>query len=323
MRKIKKLTRNYFIFSKKERNVALYLALAIVLITILPAFQKQFFSNAELIQNDSLQTLFASVQVEDKMEFESGYADSFEYKNPYKKYNYNQYSYPTKKDYQTNTKKNIELFEFDPNVISADQWIQLGISSWMAERILNYRNKGGKFKKKEDLLKTYGFKQEDYDRLEAFILIDTTNNYSKNNVIKTPFVISDAQELIEVNTAQKEQFMQLGFSADNAIRIIKFRETAGGIYSIDQLNSVFGIDMQSLENARTFLTVDKNHIIKININTVSFEQLANHVYISDELAQSIIDYRITTGKFYAITELMKVKGMYPSLFDKLKPYLIL
>ncbi len=236
---------------------------------------------------------------------------------------YNQYSYPTKKDYQTNKKKNIELFEFDPNVISADEWIQLGISSWMAERILNYRNKGGKFKKKEDLLKTYGFKQEDYDRLEAFILIDTTNNYSKNNVIKTPFVISDVQELIEVNTAQNEQFMQLGFSAENAIRIIKFRETAGGIYSIDQLNSVFGIDMQSLENARTFLTVDKNHIIKININTVSFEQLANHVYISDELAQSIIDYRITTGKFYAITELMKVKGMYPSLFDKLKPYLIL
>lgn len=303
--------------------MALYLAFAILLISILPAFKKQFFSNAEFIQNDTLLHLFASVQVEDKSEFESVYMDSFEYKNPYKKYNYNKYSNPSKNGYQTNKSKNFELFEFDPNTISFDQWIQLGISSQIAERILNYRNKGGKFKKKEDLLKTYGFALEDYQRLETFIVIDTTNFQSKNNLIKTPTVISNSQESIEVNTASKEQFMQLGFSADNAIRIIKFRESCGGIYSIDQLNSVFGIDMESLENARTFLTADKNHLINININTVSFEQLANHTYISDELAKSIIDYRSSTGKFYAISELMKVKGMYPSLFEKLKPYLIL
>lgn len=117
--------------------------------------------------------------------------------------------------------------------------------------------------------------------------------------------------------------MELGFSADNAIRIIKFRESAGGIYSLDQLHTVFGIDMETLENVKAYLTVDKNHLIKININTVSFEQLANHAYISDELAQAIIDYKNLTGKFYSINELMKVKGMYPSLFEKLKPYLIL
>ncbi len=323
MRTLKKLTRNYFIFSKKERNVALYLAFAILVTSIMPSVQKYFFPKQTVNNYDAVKPLLVSMPAEQKEDnFNSNY-HTYSYPANSEKWQHKKFP-ENKNSYSKNNNINLQLFEFDPNIITAEQWMQLGISKWLAERIINYRSKGGKFKKKEDLLKTYGFTNEDFARLEPYILIDTIQfNSTKNNSTNIPIVISDSQETIEVNTALKEQFMLLGFSADNAIRIIKFRESSGGIYSIDQLNSVFGIDMESLENARTFLTVDKNHLIKININVVSLEQLANHVYISDELAKSIIDYRNSTGKFYTITELMKVKGMYPTLFEKLKPYLIL
>lgn len=322
MRNLKKLTQNYFIFSKKERNVALYLAAVIVLITLLPFLQKEFFRKQDIVNYESILPLLINISVEEDASYNETYT-SFNNKFVPSENHYTKYSETQKNFNSTSTSENIKLFVFDPNLITVDQWIQLGISSWLAERIVNYRSKGGKFKKKEDLLKTYGFTNADFLRLEPYILIDTTQFNLNNTLIKTPVVISETQDFVEINTALKEQFMQLGFSADNAIRIIKFRESAGGIYSIDQLNTVFGIDMEALEVAKTFLTVDKNHLIKININTVSFEQLANHAYISDELAQSIIDYKNLTGKFYSINELLKVKGMYPSLFEKLKPYLIL
>lgn len=322
MRNLKKLTQNYFIFSKKERNVALYLAAVIVLITLLPSFQKEFFRKQNIVNYESLYPILISIPLEEEVSYNENYT-AYNKKFVQAENHYPQYSETETFLNSASTSENIKLFVFDPNLITVDQWVQLGISSWLAERIVNYRSKGGKFKKKEDLLKTYGFTNADFVRLEPFILIDTTQFILNNKLINNHVEITEPHELIEINTALKEQFMELGFSADNAIRIIKFRESAGGIYSLDQLHTVFGIDMQTLENVKAYLTVDKNHLIKININTVSFEQLANHAYISDELAQAIIDYKNLTGKFYSINELMKVKGMYPSLFEKLKPYLIL
>ena len=322
MRNLKKLTRNYFIFSKKERNVALYLALFIVIITFFPTIQKQFFHTEEKTNFETLQTLFISFPVDDESSFENN-KNSLEFKQRYDEDQYTKPYYPQTKSNTFKSSQQVQLFVFDPNVITVEQWKQLGITSWMAERIINYRNKGGKFKKKEDLLKTYGFTNEDFNRLEKYIEIDTSQFIVHKSFTKNQTILNEEQIITDLNTANKEQLMSLGFSADNAIRIIKFKESAGGIYSIDQLNTVFGIDMESLENARTFLTIDVSQLNKMNINTISFEQLANHAYISDELAQSIIDYRSLTGKFYAITELMKVKGMYPSLYEKLKPYLIL
>lgn len=48
------------------------------------------------------------------------------------------------------------LFPFDPNQTSRDQLMSLGFTGFLADRIVNYRNKGGRFFAKADLLKIYG-----------------------------------------------------------------------------------------------------------------------------------------------------------------------
>lgn len=310
----KKKWREYFTFSRRERNVGLYLLVLIVVITISPAFVRIIQPEPEKVSNDILA----------KLDFNFIQTEELNQPNNYVQNNYKNYKTDIKSDNYQNSNtfvKSITLFEFNPNTISKEQWEQLGVSKFAAERLVNYVAKGGKFKSKSDLLKTYGFTQEDFERLEPYIKIDSIENVkSVNNTLPD---IAINRVTTNINTASKEQFMQLGFSADNAIRIIKFRENAGGIYSSEQLTSLFGIDMAVLSEAQPFLVADENEIVKLNINTATTSTLAAHIYISDEMAQAIVDYRNATGKFYSLSEIRKVPGMYAGLFEKLKPYLIL
>ena len=310
----KKKWREYFTFSRRERNVGLYLLVLIVVITISPAFVRIIQPEPEKVSNDILA----------KLDFNFIQTEELNQPNNYAQNNYKNYKTDIKSDNYQNSNtfvKSITLFEFNPNTISKEQWEQLGVSKFAAERLVNYVAKGGKFKSKSDLLKTYGFTQEDFERLEPYIKIDSIENVkSVNNTLPD---IAINRVTTNINTASKEQFMQLGFSADNAMRIIKFRENAGGIYSSEQLTSLFGIDMAVLSEAQPFLVADENEIVKLNINTATTSTLAAHIYISDEMAQAIVDYRNATGKFYSLSEIRKVPGMYAGLFEKLKPYLIL
>lgn len=310
----KKKWREYFTFSRRERNVGLYLLVLIVVITISPAFVRIIQPEPEKVSNDILA----------KLDFNFIQTEELNQPNNYVQNSYKNYKTDIKSDNYQNSNtfvKSITLFEFNPNTISKEQWEQLGVSKFAAERLVNYVAKGGKFKSKSDLLKTYGFTQEDFERLEPYIKIDSIANVKPVNNTVPDIAINKVTT--NINTASKEQFMQLGFSADNAMRIIKFRENAGGIYSSEQLTSLFGIDMAVLSEAQPFLVADENEIVKLNINTATTSTLAAHIYISDEMAQAIVDYRNATGKFYSLSEIRKVPGMYAGLFEKLKPYLIL
>ena len=162
----KKKWREYFTFSKRERNVGLYLLILIVIITISPGFVQIIMPEPEKVSSDILAKLdFNFIQYE-----ELNQPNNFA-QNKFKKFDEN-----TKSDDYQNTNtfvKNITLFEFNPNTISKEQWEQLGVSKFAAERLVNYVSKGGKFKSKSDLLKTYGFTQEDFERLEPYFKIDT------------------------------------------------------------------------------------------------------------------------------------------------------
>ena len=308
--------RGYFTFSKRERNVGLYLVTIIFVITVLPAFS-DFFPDKQIQVN---QQIIAQLEFPETVSVDTNYFSSEN------KYHSKAKFWDNK--FEKNTAQNnaptapIQYFPFNPNTISKQQWVDLGIAPYVADRLVNYVAKGGKFYQKNDLLKTYGFEQKDLDRLSDFIVLDSIKSEQKF-VESTAITIPLNRQTTEINTATKEQLMALGFSADNAVRIIKFRTEAGGIYDVEQLSSVFGINMDVLLANADFLWVDVQTVKKININTAAAETLAAHVYISDEMAKAIVDYRSTTGKFYSITELRKVPGMYAALFEKLKPYLIL
>ncbi len=67
----------------------------------------------------------------------------------------------------------VHLFAFDPNTIPLDSLCLLGFSPKQAQTIINYRNKGGIFRKKEDFARMYVVSEERYAQLSSYIFIPT------------------------------------------------------------------------------------------------------------------------------------------------------
>ncbi len=312
--KFSRFKRDYLLFSKKERNAAVALLLFISFSLLLPAIENKFTADPEPGDYSLMKTQFKLIQNKQVSEDEmiqkpDGYLkDDFQY---------------TGKVENRDQEPERTLFYFDPNKLSKAEWMQLGISEVIAGRIINYLGKGGSFRQKNDLLKIYGFSETDFNAIESYIRIESTSAKTWDDDAADEILIPSEMQMTEINSAGLGELTRLGFNKDLSNRIINFKNGLGGIYSIEQLNNVFGMKPELLEAAKPFITIDVNLLQTIPLNSCSFEQLAKHSYISDELAQALIDYRTITGRFVSVTEVLKVNGMYPRLFEKLKPYLTL
>ena len=77
-------------------------------------------------------------------------------------------------------KKDVSLFEFDPNSVSKEELTTLGFSPKQAQAIINYRNAGKKFRVAEDFAKSYVVSDSMFQRLKKYIKI---KNHSENSEI--------------------------------------------------------------------------------------------------------------------------------------------
>ena len=214
-----------------------------------------------------------------------------------------------------------KLYAFDPNTLSQQGWEDFGLSPKQATAIVNYRRKGGKFRKIEDLKKMYTIRPELYELLKPHVQIwDTTRtpvyqNYPKATFTKKPVVI---YELNGLDT--------LGMQAINGIgpafarRIFKYRERLGGFAHPEQLLEVFGIDTAHYEQIRPQIRVDEGLLRKININTADFETLKQHPYLRYKQVNAIIEYRKQHGNYSSFADLKKVAILPAETVDKLVPY---
>ncbi len=65
----------------------------------------------------------------------------------------------------------VEKFSFNPNTVSRDSLQLLGFTAKQAQSVINYREKGGKFRKREDFAKLYVVDSAMYRSLAPYILL--------------------------------------------------------------------------------------------------------------------------------------------------------
>jgi DNA uptake protein ComE-like DNA-binding protein len=207
------------------------------------------------------------------------------------------------------------LFYFDPNTISTDDWIRLGLSDKQAAVIERYRSKGGQFRSPDDLRKIYVLSDEEKDRLVPYVKIRSTGDHIEKKRADKSFTI-------EVNSADSSAFEQLyGIGPALSVRIIKFRRLLGGFYSIEQVGETYGISDTVFQNIRPHLKVNVALINKININEADYETLRKHPYIHAKIAHAIIGYRDKNGRFEDLDQLKTLKPVTDIVFEEIKPYL--
>ncbi|MEN5232274.1 ComEA family DNA-binding protein [Sphingobacterium faecium] len=224
------------------------------------------------------------------------------------------------------------LFQFDPNTLDQQGWMKLGFTKKQVKVLLNFRDKGGKFYKKEDLAKIYSISPAEYKRLENFIAIsptftqkqtqdrlDNRATISHNDSGKKNLSIT-----IDINSGDTTSFMILkGIGSTLSKRIVKYRESLGGFVSIEQIKEVYGLPSETFEAIFANLKISSQaSVAKLAINQLNVKSLSQHPYISFKQATAIVNYRNQHGHFQNLIDLKKVLLLDDDFLRKLAPYLI-
>lgn len=219
-----------------------------------------------------------------------------------------------------------ELFLFDPNTITAEDWQRLGLNARTSKTILNYVSKGGRFYKPEDLQKIWGIPEGFYERVKGYVQIASVRKeYSQYSESKPAFVREERKlSVINANEADTAALIALpGIGSKLSARIIAFREKLGGFYSVEQIGQTYGLPDSTFQRIKGRLQVDENGIRKINVNTATKDELKAHPYIRWNLANAIVEYRAQHGAFRSLDELKNIVLVDEVTYQKIEPYLAL
>lgn len=209
---------------------------------------------------------------------------------------------------------NQALFLFNPNVVSEDSLMLLGFHKSVARRLINYRSKGGKFYTKQDVKKIYGVTDQLMDNIYSFINLPEF-------VSKTPE--RQLTQKIDINRAGVDQLKEVKMIGDiYASRIVKYRNSLGGFLSLNQLDEVYGLPNDALRNLKSIAFINSGFKPKkLKVNHAGLEELQNHPYISDRLAEDMVRFREVNAAIESEKVLVHFKSIEKSKFEKLILYL--
>lgn len=214
----------------------------------------------------------------------------------------------------------IQYFNFDPNKLKIDEWLQLGLNLKQAQVIINYRDKGGVFKTKADLRKIYSIDSSLFSRLYPFISLPEKQNQTYK---KYPQIKDTIHFQVELNSTDSIELIKLrGIGPVFASRIMKYRDLLGGYVSISQLQEVYGIDSLKYASLKDFFLPCNIALVEhLNINEADFKDLLKHPYISYDFTKDIVNRR-QKKVFDKAEDAFNDQFISDSLFQKLLPYLI-
>jgi competence ComEA-like helix-hairpin-helix protein len=230
--------------------------------------------------------------------------------------------------------KNVKFFNFNPNLATEKEFLSLGLTQKQVRSILNYRNKGGKFKVKDDFSKIYTLPQEEFQLLRPYI--DLPENLEKNKEKLTEELIEIELFNFDPNTATENDLMRLGLSSKQILTIQNYLSKGGKFKAKEDFKKMYVISQEQYQQLEPYIVISavssqtnskpeqvtyEKTIFYADLNISSEEELIKIAGIGKFSAKKIIEYRNQLGGFIKIEQLMEVNGMFENNFIKAKPFL--
>ncbi|WP_127133201.1 helix-hairpin-helix domain-containing protein [Pseudoflavitalea rhizosphaerae] len=333
--------KEYVSFSRKERNGVIVLLVLIALLSVLP----YFIPAPEVVVDEAVTTEWQSKlaawkvakKAAAKPAEEKGYNDKETIATEIQS---GSNSYPSR-----NTLDPIHHFPFDPNELTESGWKRLGISDRVIRIIFNYLNKGGQFRKPEDIARIYGMRAADVKRLMPWVRIaeksgftgkgrkmdrNATGTFTRPTVadsgnfsrVTASPVRRKKYISIDINTADTSAWMNFpGIGSRLAFRIVKYRDKLGGFHSPDQVGETWALPDSTFQKIKPWLQCNSDVLRKLPINTADIEELKQHPYLRWQVANAIVQYRQHHGPFRSAADLQKIILVTPVLITKIAPYI--
>ena len=232
-------------------------------------------------------------------------------------------------------------FCFNPNTISKDSLVLLGFTPKQAQSIINYREKGGKFRRREDFAKLYVVDSAKYHSLAPYIFLPDDKlsedvefvQKSANSCAKLAVEemgrgnvqrrrpgrrdtlygkkVVQGRYMCNLNTADSTALVQLyGIGGYYARKILKYRERLGGSFvSTRQLLEIEGFTQERYSGIERSIFVREEDIKGFSILSADRKALENHPYIGPYAARGILTYLRLKGIQAAETELVLLKEL--------------
>lgn len=314
----KQFLRDYLNFTRKERRGVIIIVIIILGLILLPFFYPLFMKQKQYSYSDFENEIARLTIKKNDSTKDKSYTKNFEGGL------YNDYS-PQEADKYESLKA--EVFYFDPNTASSDDWKRLGIRDKTIHIIQNYLSKGGKFYKPEDISKIWGLSKSDAQRLIPYVsikkLTKKNDSFEKGEYSKTKSSYpAKANEPIDINLADTTAFISLpGIGSKLSQRIIAFRDKLGGFCSVDQVGETYLLPDSTFQKIKPQLIISNTHVKQININTASIDEMKVHPYIRFNLANAIFQYRNQHGDFNSVVEIKKIMLVTEEIFNKMAPYI--
>lgn len=221
-----------------------------------------------------------------------------------------------KKGVTVNQLAPVVFFEFDPNKLSLEGWMKLGISEKQARAIVRFREHGMVFRVKSDLLK---IKVVDQNRIRSWLpfvqLPDSLPaiKYRKEQAkaLVVDIAMADSVELIGLR----------GIGPAMAGRIVRYRNRLGGFWSKDQLREVYGItDSVWVILAPQIVLQNAGNQRMLSLNQVDEDSLRIHPYLGAKISRQICVYR-KQHPFRSVDEIRLLPLVTEEIYRKIAPYL--
>lgn len=208
------------------------------------------------------------------------------------------------------------LFFFDPNTLDSTGWVKLGLSPRQASAVVKYRQRGGRFRKAEDVARLKVISPEFYERVRPYIRIEgeeklLTDNKNSGPVgtpeiserASVPVILTD-KTLLDLNTASVEEMARLpGVSEQLAEAIVRYRDKWQGFDSIEQLKRVRGVSDTLFRRLRPRLMLSAPRRTRINLNYATEEEMTALPGIGVKRARLLRQSRLREGPFRSFSDL--------------------
>lgn len=244
----------------------------------------------------------------------------------YSRYNNNNGKYNRNGKYNSNGKygsgrgkQSAQLFPFNPNTVSLDSLTLLGFSVKQAQTILRYREKGGRFRHKEDFAKIYTVSPEMYERLYPYITLPTTNNATNNNTTNNTSITTQSLHLghsknnpqsKQFSTGQDKQAGQTGQAQDG--------QTKQGGQSNQARQDGLARQAGQRRPAGQRSGYQESWGVQVDLNEADSSALIEVKGIGPYFCKKILELRERLGSFASTSQLLEIKGMDEEKFERIK-----
>lgn len=218
-----------------------------------------------------------------------------------------------------------KVYPFNPNFITDFKGYKLGMSTEEIDRLLDYRKKNKWINSKEDFKKVTKVSDSLLNQISSYFKFPdwVANSKPRNKNKSQGFKEKKYDQKIDLNLATQQELKKVNGIGDiYSKRIIDYRNKLGAYTNDIQLNDIYGLDYQVINNILNEFTVKTpKEIIKMNLNKVTASDIATIPGISFELAKKIWEYRILNERIYNFSELGKIEGLTERKLQGIQLYL--